>query len=105
MSFLAKTPKPPYFAVIFSSIRTEGDNGYGDMATRMVELASEQPGFLGVESARESMGVTVSYWQDLESIQAWKKNVEHCEARQLGREQWYSEFKVRISRVEREYGV
>ena len=68
MSLIAKTPKPPYYAVIFTSHRTEGDNGYGEMSETMVALASQQPGFLGVESAREEVGITVSYWSDLESI-------------------------------------
>jgi len=80
MSVIANTPKPPYFAVIFTSTRTEGDNGYGDMANRMVELAGQQPGFLGMESAREGVGITVSYWVDLDSIKNWKANSEHLEA-------------------------
>lgn len=105
MSLIAHTPKPPYYAVIFTSHRTEGDNGYGQMANRMVELASKQPGFLGVESAREEVGITVSYWSDLESIKRWKANAEHLAAQKLGREQWYSTFKTRISKVERDYGI
>jgi len=105
MTLIAKTPEPPYYAVIFTSHRTEGDNGYGDMAGKMVELASKQPGFLGVESAREYVGITVSYWTDLESIRAWKGNLEHQEAQRLGHEKWYSNFKVRISKVERDYGA
>lgn len=102
---IAKTPKPPYYAVIFTSVRTEGENGYGTMAVKMLELASKQPGFLGVESAREEVGITVSYWVDLESVMKWKANLEHKEAQQLGRNNWYSSFKVRISRVERDYGI
>lgn len=105
MSLIANTPAPPYFAVIFTSHRTEGDNGYGQMADRMVELASEQPGFLGVESAREEVGITVSYWSDLESIKRWKENAEHQEAQRLGHEKWYTSFKTRISKVERDYGI
>lgn len=105
MSLIANTPKPPYYAVIFTSHRTAGDNGYGQMAERMVELASEQAGFLGVESAREEVGITVSYWSDLESIKAWKANIEHLDAQKLGHEKWYSSFKVRISKVERDYGI
>lgn len=104
MSLIANTPTPPYYAVIFTSQRTEGDNGYGEMAERMATLASSQPGFLGMESAREDLGITVSYWSDLESIKNWKSNVEHLEAQRLGREKWYSSFKVRISKVERDYG-
>jgi heme-degrading monooxygenase HmoA len=104
MSRIASTPKPPYYAVIFTSLRTEGDNGYADMATEMVELAAQQPGFLGIESAREELGITVSYWSDLESIRNWKTNAEHLQAQRLGREQWYASFKVRISKVERDYG-
>lgn len=103
MSLIANTPKPPYYAVIFTSHRTDGDNGYAEMAARMVELARKQPGFLGVESARQEVGITVSYWSDLESIKHWKTNIEHQEAQKLGREKWYSSFKTRISKVERDY--
>lgn len=105
MSLIANTPQPPYYAVIFTSHRTEGDNGYGEMATKMVELASKQPGFLGVESARADIGITVSYWTDLESIKKWKENIEHRQAQKLGREKWYTSFKTRISKVERDYGI
>jgi heme-degrading monooxygenase HmoA len=105
MSFIANTPAPPYYAVIFTSHRTEGDNGYGEMATKMLELASRQPGFLGVESAREEVGITVSYWADLESIKKWKENLHHKEAQMLGHEKWYSAFKTRIAKVERDYGA
>ncbi len=105
MSLIANTPKPPYYAVIFTSHRTEGDNGYDQMADRMVELASKQPGFLGIESAREDVGITVSYWTDLESIKQWKANAAHQEAQRLGHEKWYSSFKTRISKVERDYGI
>jgi len=105
MPIIVNTPEPPYYAVIFTSLRTEGDNGYNQMAEKMVELASTQPGFLGVESAREDLGITVSYWSDLESIKQWKANVEHQEAQTLGHKKWYSSFKVRISKVERDYGI
>jgi heme-degrading monooxygenase HmoA len=105
VSLIAKTPKPPYYAVIFTSLRTEGDNGYGVMAAKMIKLASKQPGFLGVESARENVGITVSYWSDLESIKRWKANIEHQEAQRFGHEKWYSSFKIRISMVERDYGI
>ncbi len=104
MDLLSNTPKPPYYAVIFTSIRTDGDNGYGIVGERMLELAHQQKGFLGVESARNEVGITVSYWQDLASIKAWKQNAEHIEAQRLGKKQWYAEFKVRIAKVEREYG-
>ena len=105
MSSIAKTPNPPYYAVIFTSCRTEGDNGYGEMAESMFNLAAQQPGFLGIESAREEVGITVSYWSDLESIKNWKANVAHQKAQQLGHENWYTSFKVRISKVERDYGI
>jgi len=104
MSLLASTPKPPYYAVIFTSVRTDSDNGYDEMANRMVALAELQPGFLGVESAREDVGITVSYWSDIDSIKSWKANSEHLEAQKTGRKLWYETFKVRISKVEREYG-
>ena len=73
------------------------------MAKRMIDLAHEQPGFLGIESAREELGITVSYWRDLASIKAWKQNTEHLLAQKMGREKWYREFKTRIARVERDY--
>ncbi|NJO91291.1 MAG: antibiotic biosynthesis monooxygenase [Chloroflexia bacterium] len=100
---IAKTPNPPYYAVIFSSIRTEGDNGYNEMADKMVELAKQQEGFLGVESARNELGITVSYWTDLESIKKWKENAEHLIAQEKGRGKWYKTFKTRIAKVERDY--
>jgi len=101
---IAKTPSPPYYAVIFSSIRTTGDNGYSEMADRMVELASSQDGFLGVESARNELGITVSYWTDLDAIRKWKENIEHTVAREKGRSDWYKSFKTRIAKVEKDYG-
>lgn len=105
MPRIATTPQPPYYAVIFSSLRTAGDNGYGAAAERMLELAAQQQGFLGVESAREELGITVSYWDSLDSIRSWKRNLEHREAQRLGRDRWYAGFKVRIARVERDYAM
>lgn len=105
MSEIATTPTPPYYAVIFSSLRTEGDHGYSEMADKMLMLASTQPGFLGIESAREGLGITVSYWADLESIRQWKSNAGHLVAQKLGHELWYSSFKTRIAKVEHDYGI
>lgn len=103
MSNIAATPPPPYYAVIFTSVVSGLNDEYEAMAQRMVALAAEQPGFLGLESAREAVGITVSYWQTLEAIQAWKANAEHQLAQSLGRETWYSAFTTRIARVERDY--
>lgn len=103
MQTVAKTPAPPYYAVIFSSIRTDGDNGYGDAANRMLELASSQPGFLGFETARQEIGISVSYWASLEAINSWKENAEHRETQKKAKV-WYSSFHVRVCRVEKEYG-
>lgn len=102
----AHLPEPPYYAVIFSSQRTEGGNGYGQMAERMVELALQQPGFLGVESARGSdgFGITVSYWVSEAAISAWKANVEHLAAQDMGKRTWYAHYELRVARVERAYG-
>lgn len=102
----AKTPEPPYYAVIFSSLRTPGDQGYEDMAARMVELAAQQAGFLGVESVRgaDGFGITVSYWTSTEAIAQWKANFEHGLAQDLGKRQWYAHYELRVSRVERAYG-
>jgi heme-degrading monooxygenase HmoA len=105
MPLVAGTPEPPYYAVIFTSLSTEEDEGYSAMAEKMVELAALQPGFLGVESAYEGLGITVSYWTDLESIKKWKANTQHLKAQRLGRERWYSSYKTRIAKVERDYGV
>lgn len=103
---IAKTPEPPYLAVLFTSQRTEGDQGYGEMADRMEELARQQPGFLGVESARDAggFGITISYWRDEASVAAWRAHLEHREAQRLGKERWYAAYKVRVARVERERG-
>lgn len=100
---IANTPSPPYYAVIFTSLRTEGDNGYATMSDEMVTLAQQQPGFLGVESARNEIGITVSYWQSLEDIKNWKANTRHLLAQKQGREKWYENYKVRICKVERDY--
>ena len=105
MSLIANTPKPPYYAVIFSSLRNENIDGYEETATRMIELAAQQPGFLGVESAREDLGITVSYWSDIESIKKWKANAQHREAQRMGKEAWYASYRVRIALVERDYEV
>ncbi|MBI1226504.1 MAG: antibiotic biosynthesis monooxygenase [Bacteroidetes bacterium] len=101
---IAKTPPPPYYAVIFSSLRTDVAEGYGDTAERMLELAAEQPGYLGVEGVREGLGITISYWESLEAIRHWKQNTEHLLAQQKGRTDWYSAYKTRICKVERDYG-
>ena len=105
MPLIAKTPNPPYYAVIFTSQRTESDQGYAAMAERMLNLAAKQSGYLGVESAYENVGITVSYWQDLDSIKAWKQQAEHLQAQKTGKSLWYEAFKVRISKVERDYGL
>jgi heme-degrading monooxygenase HmoA len=104
---LAQTPEPPYYAVIFSSLRTADGAGYGDAARRMAELAAASDGYLGADSARgvDGVGITVSYWRDLESIRAWKANGEHREAQRRGRTDWYAAFEVRIAKVERAYGA
>lgn len=101
---IANTPKPPYYAVIFTTLRTNVEEGYLEMAFRMEELAKQQEGYLGIESARNEVGITVSYWKSLEAILKWKNNVEHIEARKLGKELWYKKYQLRISKVERDYG-
>ena len=103
MTLIANTPEPPYYAVIFTSLRNDDIEGYAETAARMVELAALQPGFLGVESAREDLGITISYWSDLESIKKWKAHAEHLEAQKLGMDKWYSNYMTRIALVERDY--
>lgn len=95
--------KPPYYAVIFTSTRTSIDEGYAAMALEMEALAKQQPGYLGFESARNGLGISVSYWESLEAIAAWKAVSEHEIAQKEGRRIWYSWYKVRICKVEREY--
>jgi heme-degrading monooxygenase HmoA len=103
---LARTLQTPYFAVVFTSVRTAIDAvDYAEMADRMVELAAQQPGFLGLESVRgeDGVGITVSYWESLEAIRHWRENAEHREAQSLGKSRWYESFRLRICRVERDY--
>lgn len=100
---IARTPEPPYYVAIFTSMRRPGDGGYGALSARMVELARRQPGYLGMESVRtaEGQGITVSYWDNLEAIQAWRDHAEHREAQRRGRADWYRAYALRIARVER----
>ena len=102
---IAKTPKPPYYAVIFTSTQSKDSAGYSEMAAKIVSLAELQPGYLGIESARENVGITVSYWRDLESIRQWKNQTEHLEAQALGKSRWYSAYTTRIALVERDYSL
>src|SRR5215469_1989693 len=101
----ARLPEPPYYAVIFTSVRTAGDNGYEQRAEEMLRLAADQPGFLGVDLTRgaDGLGITVSYWRDEESISAWRAHTEHARARSDGREKWYESFALHVARVERSY--
>jgi len=103
---IARTPEPPYYAVIFTSQRTEGDRGYGAMAERMVELGSRCDGFLGIETVRDAsgLGITVSYWRDEAAILAWKRDAEHQQAQRAGQQTWYADYQMRVAKVERAYG-
>jgi heme-degrading monooxygenase HmoA len=101
---IARTPEPPYVAVIFTSLRTEGDQGYGAMAAAMARLARWQPGYLGMEAAREGVGITVSYWQDELAARGWKQVAEHLVAQRRGRDVWYRDYRVRVASVFRDYG-
>ncbi len=103
MAEIATTPNPPYYAVIFTTVASNNSQGYAEMAERMVKLGQQQPGFLGIESARSDLGITVSYWKDLESIKNWKKNAEHLQAQKKGRSDWYAAYTTRIALVEKEY--
>jgi heme-degrading monooxygenase HmoA len=104
---LSTTPEPPYYAVIFASLRTkQDDEGYAAAAARMAQLASEQPGYLGVDSVRDAtgVGITVSYWSSEDAIAAWRRHAEHTLSREQGRKSWYAEYQLRVARVERAYG-
>ncbi len=104
-SHIADTLPPPYYAVIFTSLRRPSNDGYTRMAAKMLELASQQPGYLGIESVREGdRGITVSYWANAAAVTAWKNNLEHQAAQALGRERWYESYRVRVAKVERDYG-
>jgi heme-degrading monooxygenase HmoA len=106
MSGIATTPKPPYYAVIFTSKRSDTDDaGYAEVTRRMLELSAEQPGFLGIENASsdDGIGITVSYWESLEAIRTWQQQAEHQTAQQAGRDKWYNGFYLRICHVERAY--
>lgn len=105
-SSFARTPAPPYYAVIFSSQRTGGDGGYARMSERMMELAASQPGFLGVESVRgtDGFGITVSYWSSAQAVSDWKAHIEHLAAQDMGRREWYEHYELRVAKVERAYG-
>ncbi len=100
---IANTPKPPYYAVIFSSIQTEENEGYTEMANLMEKLANKQEGFLGIESSKNELGITISYWSSLDSIKQWKQNSDHLIAQKIGKSDWYTHYKTRISKVERDY--
>lgn len=103
---IARTPVPPYYAVIFTSQLAAGDRGYAAIAQRMVDLGSRYDGFLGIESARgaDGLGITVSYWRDEAAIRAWKRDTEHEKAQRGGQQTWYADYEVRIAKVERAYG-
>jgi heme-degrading monooxygenase HmoA len=105
MDSIASTPSPPYTAVIFTSVASADNAGYAATAARMYEMAREQPGYLGAESAREAIGITVSYWATEDDARAWKRAVEHAKAQRQGREQWYEQYTVRVATVTREYGT
>ena len=100
---IANTPKPPYYSVIFTSTLNENHLGYAEMGDRLETLAQDQEGFLGIESARSEIGITVSYWKDLDSIRKWKAHSEHRVAQEKGRSIWYGQYMVRIAKVERDY--
>lgn len=102
MSEIARTPEPPYFAVIFTSLRTEGDNGYAEAAERILNIARQQPGFLGYEAARSGLGISVSYWASLEAIKAWRQHPEHRKVQSMA-DHWYADSRIRICCVERSY--
>jgi len=106
MNLMAPTPEPPYYAVLFTSLRTSADDDeYNRTAERMIELAAAQPGFLGVEHARsaDGMGITISYWGSVENIRSWQQNAEHLQAQANGRTKWYERYHLRVCRVERAY--
>jgi len=101
---MVQTPQPPYYAVIFTSLRTDNSEGYNEIGDKLDEIAKEYKGFLGMDSVRNGLGISISYWKNMESIKAWKANADHIIAMQFGKEKWYKQYNVRIALVEREYG-
>ncbi len=103
MPHIANTPKPPYYAVIFTACKSAQQEGYARTAERMFALAAQQPGYLGHETIGDELGsITISYWESLEAIDSWRDHAQHQEARRLGRERWYEAYAVRICKVQRE---
>jgi heme-degrading monooxygenase HmoA len=104
-SRFAETPEPPYYAVIFTARLTKGADGYDEMAKKMMTMALQQDGCLGAESTRDDngLGITVSYWDNEESIRAWKAVADHQMAQMLGKERWYEHYELRVAKVERAY--
>ena len=105
--FIADTPEPPYYAVIFPNVKSEETQDYEAMADKMVQLASQQAGYLGIESVSDAQGnaITISYWESEEAILAWKKNTAHQQAQDTGKAVWYKDYRVRVAKVERAYGM
>ena len=105
MTRFAPLPEPPYYAVIFTAQRTDVEQGYADMADTMVQMAAQQPGYIGVETTRDAdgLGITVSYWADEASLLAWKEIAKHALAQKLGKERWYEYYTLRVAKVERHY--
>lgn len=101
---IADTPEPPYYAVLFTTVYSEISDGYKELGEQMIDLAASQPGFLGMETARKDIGILLSYWADLSSIAAWREVSAHRTAQRLGQKRWFNSYKIRICRVERDYG-
>lgn len=93
----------PYYAVIFTSLLADDHEGYKEMATQMEQLAAQQQGYLGFESARDGLGISISYWKSLSDIRNWKHHSEHLLAQRYGKQKWYKYYKVRVCKVEKEY--
>lgn len=102
--FPANTPKPPYYAVIFTAETQDDLSGYHDMVEQLRIIVEKQDGFLGMESAGEQKEITVSYWKDEESIRAWKADPTHQSA-QKNWKKWYKNYSVRVCKVKRDYLV
>ena len=104
MNKVVNAPPPPYYAVIAPAELQEDIRGYPEMAAKLVELAKEQPGFLGIESGfQKGFALAVSYWASLEAIQAWSENARHIVAKEQGKSAWFKKYVTRIAKVERVY--
>lgn len=96
--------QPLFYAVIFTSKLTGvAIEDYERNAAKMEDLCAQQPGFLGMDSARSEVGITVCYWQSLADIENWRSHLDHKSVQEKGIEIWYESYDVKVCLVEKHY--